>query len=179
MQQCQKCKTWVESKDITTGGCVNCNSRSVISNGEDVVTGDDLWAEWDRKVQEAAEVIQLLCATRYTGSKKCTGCPLSKDGACIANNPGEIPKDWILPGQVKTVSFEPGNPGMSYVVIQHPCEEKGKYPGLQEQSDGSYLWKDAVGGVHGEGIGYNPQGVFCGECTRETCEGCKHRDAVK
>ena len=47
MQQCLRCKTWVESKDLTTGGCVNCNSRSVISNGEGIVTGDDLWNIFD------------------------------------------------------------------------------------------------------------------------------------
>jgi len=137
MQQCQKCKTWVESKDMTTGGCVNCNSRSVISNGEDIVTGDDLWAEWDRKVQEAAEVIELVCETRHNGSKGCSGCPLTL-GACRACSVGAFgikPKDW------RNIN--------------------------------------RLGGIHGEGIGYNPQGVFCGECTRETCEGCKHRDAGK
>lgn len=27
-------------------------------------------------------------------------------------------------------------------------------------------------GFHDEGIGYNPHGVFCGECNRATCRGC-------
>lgn len=26
MIQCLKCKAWVENKDITTGGCVHCNT---------------------------------------------------------------------------------------------------------------------------------------------------------
>ena len=163
MQQCQKCKTWVESKDITTGGCVNCNSRSVISNGEDVVTGDDLWAEWDRKVQEAAEVIELVCKTRHNGSKGCSGCPLTLGAgrACSVGAFGIKPKDWrninrSVPGTVSDTDTS-----VNFNIIP------------------DNMWKDKLGGIHGEGIGYNPQGVFCGECTRETCEGCKHRDAGK
>ncbi|MEM5817103.1 MAG: DUF4406 domain-containing protein [Desulfitobacterium hafniense] len=31
---------------------------------------------------------------------------------------------------------------------------------------------DDVGGLHSDGIGYNPQGVYCGECGFETCRGC-------
>jgi len=29
MQQCLRCKMWVESKDITTGGCPHCNDNAV------------------------------------------------------------------------------------------------------------------------------------------------------
>ncbi len=32
--------------------------------------------------------------------------------------------------------------------------------------------KDEVGGVHGGGVGWNPNGVFCGECGSVTCAGC-------
>lgn len=39
-----------------------------------------------------------------------------------------------------------------------------------QQEDSSF--KDEVGGVHDEGLGWNPQGVFCGECSNMTCKGC-------
>lgn len=31
---------------------------------------------------------------------------------------------------------------------------------------------DEVGGVHEEGLGWNPQGHFCGECSKMSCKGC-------
>ncbi|SDF77903.1 hypothetical protein [Sporomusa acidovorans] len=31
---------------------------------------------------------------------------------------------------------------------------------------------DEVGGAHEGGCGWNPQGVFCGECSSSTCKGC-------
>jgi len=31
---------------------------------------------------------------------------------------------------------------------------------------------DEVGGCHGGGVGWNPQGIFCGECSRSTCKEC-------
>lgn len=31
---------------------------------------------------------------------------------------------------------------------------------------------DEVGGCHGGGVGWNPQGIFCGECSSSTCKGC-------
>lgn len=34
------------------------------------------------------------------------------------------------------------------------------------------MYKDEVGGCHEDAIGWNPQGVWCGECTRESCKGC-------
>lgn len=34
---------------------------------------------------------------------------------------------------------------------------------------------DAIGGVHDEGLGWNPNGVFCGECSNSTCEKCPCR----
>jgi hypothetical protein len=33
-------------------------------------------------------------------------------------------------------------------------------------------YKDEVGGIHDEGLGWNPQGHFCGECGNLTCKGC-------
>ena len=35
-----------------------------------------------------------------------------------------------------------------------------------------YYIKDDLGGVHTDGVGYAPDGTFCGECTRESCIGC-------
>lgn len=36
----------------------------------------------------------------------------------------------------------------------------------------SNLSKDTNIGFHDEGIGWNPQGVYCGECGRSTCIAC-------
>jgi len=33
-------------------------------------------------------------------------------------------------------------------------------------------WTDDIGGFHNPPIGYNPNGVFCGECSNTTCKGC-------
>lgn len=159
MQQCLKCKTWVESKDMTTGGCVNCNSSSVISTGIIHDPGEHMWAEWDKKVQEAAEIIQLLCATRRDTKKGCKGCPMSAGEGCITGYPGLKPRDWHTINRFPSEVPDDTNVNFNYVPDN--------------------MWKDELGGYHGEGIGYNPQGVFCGECTQETCEGCEHRDAVK
>ena len=39
--------------------------------------------------------------------------------------------------------------------------------------DGSdYYIIDEIGGVHTDGVGYAPNGHFCGECTRQSCAGC-------
>ena len=31
---------------------------------------------------------------------------------------------------------------------------------------------DDLGGTHSDGMGWAPDGTFCGECTRDNCEGC-------
>jgi len=33
-------------------------------------------------------------------------------------------------------------------------------------------WKDDVGGIHSFGTGWNPHGVWCGECCEISCAGC-------
>lgn len=38
---------------------------------------------------------------------------------------------------------------------------------------GSYY--DEVGGYHSCGLGYNPNDVFCGECTEISCKDCNGR----
>lgn len=40
-------------------------------------------------------------------------------------------------------------------------------------------FKDEVGGVHDCGVGYNPHGVFCGECSSTSCKDCGNRDVKK
>lgn len=35
-----------------------------------------------------------------------------------------------------------------------------------------YYITDEFGGVHTDGVGYAPDGHFCGECTRESCKDC-------
>ena len=37
---------------------------------------------------------------------------------------------------------------------------------------------DAVGGHHDSGCGWNPQGVYCGECCSASCEGCKYENMI-
>lgn len=32
--------------------------------------------------------------------------------------------------------------------------------------------KDELGGIHEEGLGWSPNGDFCGECSNMTCVGC-------
>jgi hypothetical protein len=49
------------------------------------------------------------------------------------------------------------------VVIKH---------GNMETDGFDYYIKDALGGVHTDGVGYAPDGAFCGECTRMSCEDC-------
>jgi hypothetical protein len=41
---------------------------------------------------------------------------------------------------------------------------------LDDYKDESF--KDEVGGIHEGGCGWNPQGVWCGECSSITCKGC-------
>jgi hypothetical protein len=36
---------------------------------------------------------------------------------------------------------------------------------------------DVIGGIHDEGLGWAPDGTFCGECTHATCEECRALNA--
>jgi hypothetical protein len=51
--------------------------------------------------------------------------------------------------------------------------ERGEIP----KKDGSY--QDSIGGIHDEGLGWSPDGTFCGECSHTTCEGCKANNELK
>lgn len=35
---------------------------------------------------------------------------------------------------------------------------------------------DNVGGIHEDGLGWNPNGVACGECSEISCENCSIKD---
>lgn len=35
---------------------------------------------------------------------------------------------------------------------------------------------DEVGGYHEDGIGINPHGIYCGECSKITCSGCHNEN---
>lgn len=60
-----------------------------------------------------------------------------------------------------------------------PIEELEKLKQLKlpiffyDDNDGSYY--DEVGGFHSAAIGWNPNGVWCGECTRISCKNCPSR----
>lgn len=50
-----------------------------------------------------------------------------------------------------------------------------KQCGNNQLADGFSI--DEVGGFHGEGVGYNPNGIFCGECSRLSCKSCVNKDS--
>ena len=49
--------------------------------------------------------------------------------------------------------------------------EYEKYKTVKKK-DYDYYITDELGGVHTDGIGYAPDGRFCGECTKATCVSC-------
>lgn len=49
--------------------------------------------------------------------------------------------------------------------------EYEKYKAVKEK-DYDYYIEDELGGIHTDGIGYAPDGHFCGECTHTTCKNC-------
>lgn len=46
-------------------------------------------------------------------------------------------------------------------------------------SDNPEAYYDDVGGFHDSAIGWNPNGVWCGECTRLSCRDCSSRDLME
>lgn len=44
-------------------------------------------------------------------------------------------------------------------------------------SDNDEEYYDDVGGFHDCAIGWNPNGVWCGECTKVSCRDCPSRDS--
>jgi hypothetical protein len=49
---------------------------------------------------------------------------------------------------------------------------------LKEDNDLPEMFKDEVGGEHDGIVGWNPQGVYCGECNCLTCKGCVNEHLV-
>lgn len=43
---------------------------------------------------------------------------------------------------------------------------------LNHETEPGDVYTDEVGGHHDCGIGWNPNGIWCGECTKGTCKGC-------
>ena len=50
---------------------------------------------------------------------------------------------------------------------------------IKIDKDGVEWIIDDVGGTHSEGLGWNPQGIFCGECGNITCKKCPSKDATE
>ena len=42
-----------------------------------------------------------------------------------------------------------------------------------------YTYIDSVSGEHSCGLGYAPNGEFCGECSNMSCDGCKVWEGMK
>ena len=61
------------------------------------------------------------------------------------------------------------------VLLDEKTEKVIRYPYTDERG---YEWHnpdcytDEVGGHHDSAIGWNPHGVWCGECTRASCKSC-------
>lgn len=45
---------------------------------------------------------------------------------------------------------------------------------MNEEKETGYY--DEIGGYHDEAIGWNPNGVWCGECTNASCINCPSKD---
>ena len=74
---------------------------------------------------------------------------------------------------IEEVDLKPLNDSLQKFLTEHPTvieQAKKLETSDTEVKDTSY--KDDVGGVHDEGLGWNPQGTFCGECGSLTCKGC-------
>lgn len=59
------------------------------------------------------------------------------------------------------------------------CEEKFYGMVAKAESTEEDVFIDEVGGCHEGGLGWNPNGVFCGECSNSTCKGCVNENAEK
>jgi hypothetical protein len=53
------------------------------------------------------------------------------------------------------------------------CQCEFDMPAETMETHCDYYITDELGGVHTDGIGYAPDGIFCGECTHKSCAQCK------
>lgn len=63
------------------------------------------------------------------------------------------------------------------ITISCSCGFYAMYDNLGKEI--CYGNKDASGGVHDSGIGWNPNGVFCGECSASDCSSCQQKDRTE
>ena len=54
------------------------------------------------------------------------------------------------------------------------AKSQGKFVYFYSHPEAHY---DDVGGFHDSAIGWNPNDVWCGECTRASCRGCSSKDS--
>lgn len=55
------------------------------------------------------------------------------------------------------------------------AKAQGKFVYFYHHPEAYY---DNVGGYHDSGTGYNPNDVYCGECSRLSCKGCKSENST-
>lgn len=70
---------------------------------------------------------------------------------------------------------------LGYPCSNHDCYDSGKYSTDCSATCPEHYdieWTDNVGGYHSNGVGTNPNGVFCGECAKESCEFCPNKEAT-
>lgn len=61
-------------------------------------------------------------------------------------------------------------------MFVHDDSEKEFNYGYENEEN---WFKDVIDGRHEEGLGWNPNGVYCGECSNLTCVGCISRNETK
>ena len=63
----------------------------------------------------------------------------------------------------------------NYITCEFICDKCGcefDMP-IKTENNCDYYITDELGGVHTDGVGYAPDGSFCGECAHESCAQCK------
>jgi hypothetical protein len=56
------------------------------------------------------------------------------------------------------------------------AKSKGKYIYFYSTPE---VYFDNVGGFHDSSTGHNPNGLYCGDCIRSSCEGCERANLTK
>lgn len=64
--------------------------------------------------------------------------------------------------------------GKAFSLSSNYCPNCGAEMEISNSDDDCYT--DEVGGHHDCGIGWNPNGYWCGECPKLSCEGCVNID---
>ena len=104
---------------------------------------------------------------------------------CLCKTASRADKDVYQPTEEITTS--PPNCGSSILSFKNGSELKvltcdvandnvrGKRSNLVRwiESDGSEWFRDIVGGLHSEGLGWHPNGSYCGECSYTDCSTCE------